>query len=96
MVSDDVQLVVNEVVRERLGNNHIVSVSTNRDDDDFIDDDTLWVTVVIENELPDSAFSGEIELVRHLRPRLDQVGESGFPVISFMSRSEAEEASEAA
>lgn len=96
MVSDGVQLVVDAVVRERLGSDHIVSVSTNRDDDDFADDDTLWVTIVVENELPDSDFSGEIELVRHLRPRLDQVGEKGFPVISFMSRSEAEEAAEAA
>lgn len=96
MVSADVQSVVDEVVREHLGNDHIVSVSANRDDDGFTDDDTLWVTVVVENELPDSDFSGEIELVRHLRPRLDQVGENGFPVISFLSRSEAEEAAEAA
>lgn len=90
MVSDDVQTVVDNVIRERLGKNvHIVSVTAERDEG-YDGDEILRVTVVVDS--PSSAFDAKrlSSLLRFLRPRLAEHKEQAFPLVSFMSKAEAE------
>ena len=90
MSDSQIRSVVEEVVRQQLGSDHVVTVGIARDTDDFEDEDVLWVTVVVENATTDRDMINESGLVRHLRPRLEALGETAFPVISFLSRQESE------
>ncbi|WP_131196831.1 hypothetical protein [Lichenihabitans psoromatis] len=88
MNDDQIQSVVDEVIRDRLQPVQIVSVHTVRDED-FEGDDIIRVTVVVDS--PASAFDPArlSSLVRFLRPRLAEISEKSFPLISFMSKAEA-------
>lgn len=89
MVSDDVQSVVDSVIRERLGQNiDVISVVATRDED-YNGDEILRVTVVVDS--PSSAFDAKrlSSLLRFLRPRLAEHKEKAFPLVSFMSKADA-------
>ena len=90
MVADDVQSVIEDVIRERLEAVKIVSVHAVRDDD-LDGDEVLRVTVVVDS--PASAFDPKrlSSLVRYLRPKLAELDEGAFPLVSFMSEADAKE-----
>jgi hypothetical protein len=88
MVAQNVQAALEDEIRKHLGSD-VISVKATRDDDDDEDDDVLWVTVVVEQS---ASGEGDMSsLVRHLRPRLSELGETAFPVISFMSKQERDQ-----
>lgn len=84
MVSDDVQSIVNSVIREQLDGVDIREVETERDEG-YYGEDVLRVTVTINS--PASAFDGDklSGLVRHLRPKLETVNEDAYPMVRYRS-----------
>lgn len=89
MLPDDVMAVIDETIRERLGENvRVLSVMAMRDED-YEGEEILRVTVVVDS--PPSAFDPKrvVSLVRYLRPRLAEHHEEAFPLISFMSKADA-------
>ncbi len=91
MVQSGVQAAIEEVIRERLGTHHVIKVETVRDDD-FDDEEVLWVTVVVNDADSDLDEDHVLGLVRYIQPRLDSFGETAFPVISFKSEQDHREA----
>ena len=84
MVSDDVQSVVDSVIREQLYGIDIREVETERDEG-YYGEDVLRVTVTVNS--PAADFDGDklSGLVRHLRPRLEHVHEDAFPMVRYRS-----------
>lgn len=81
--------VVERVVKERFSDAVINSVEIKMDVDSD-GDPVLLVTVVFDanNELLNK--NRMVGLVRHLRSELGNVNFDGFPLVSFISRKEAE------
>ena len=75
------------VLSERMRGTRIVSVQAEHDLD-ADGDDVLNVTVVIESASKLDA-SNLASIVRHVRPRLGEVGENSFPMMSFVTQSDA-------
>jgi hypothetical protein len=82
-----VEAAIRAVVSERMKDARIVSVRAEHDFDSD-GDDVLNVTVVIETASKLDA-SHLASIVRHVRPKLDEVGESSFPMMSFVTQSDA-------
>ncbi len=81
--------VLMTTIKERLGEANIVSVEI-KEDTSYTDDTVLRVYVVYEvqgDKLDSNKVAG---LLRWLRPALDSVGEARFPVMSFISKRDAE------
>jgi len=83
-----IQNIVEDIVRNRLPDVTIESVNVRRIEvsDDEI---TLHIVVVFDNDgktLDPRKTSG---MVRHVRPKLYEAGESDFPLFSFVRKSEA-------
>ena len=82
--ADKIGEVVSNLVRDRFPNAKIVDVKIT-EDTDYEDDVVLRVQVVFEpngDTLDAAATSG---FVRHLRPKLSDIGVMAFPVMSFVS-----------
>jgi len=88
MARDDrqVEKLIREVALERFPGGRIVSVRIKRDTD--IDGDPIFVVqiVVDKDRLDAKQASG---LTRHIRSKLAEIGEYDFPLLSFVSKSEA-------
>ena len=80
--------LLQEVIKRRLPNASIIDVKVERTLD-FEGEEVLEVTVIFEakSDLDSERVAG---LIRHLRPRLEEHGERSFPIMSFVSRKEAE------
>lgn len=85
--SETVLKIVEEILSDRLGSIEIKSVEITPDVD-FDGDDILRVEVVFLSEtkwIPPEATRG---LIRRIRPKLSDVGEYAFPIMSFIADSE--------
>jgi hypothetical protein len=85
---DEIQELIDRVVRERFKDVVIQSVTVSKDTD--YDDETVFrVTVVFDQKGPLDAQK-TAGLVRHLRHSLiEELEESTFPIVAFISKSDA-------
>lgn len=84
-----VKEAIRRVAAERLSDARIVSVEV-REDTDFDGDPIFVVTLVVdaaEHRLDRRRVSG---LVRHIRSKLAEINEYSFPLVSFISKSDAD------
>ncbi len=85
---DEIQKLIDRVVRERFKDYAIQSVTAVRDTD-FEDENVFRVTVVFDHKGPLDARKSA-GLVRHLRHALiGELQESTFPIVAFISKSDA-------
>lgn len=95
MIGTDNDRVIRTVLDSRFGAERIRDVQT-EDDVDADGDPVLQVSVIYRADmgrLDPREMSG---IVRRLRPALAEVGEERFPIMSFISDTEAEALSGAA
>ena len=85
-----IRSIIERIVRERLQGVEIEDVRVERIEfNDFDDDVTLHVTVVFDNNGKALDPKKTTGMVRHVRPELVEIGESNFPLFSFVKKSEA-------
>lgn len=78
--------VVLNTLRADFENIKILDVKVSRDEDTD-GDEILRIDVIFEGSLKDARkFSGA---VRHIRPKLHEIGEEAFPLFSFISEGDA-------
>ena len=86
--TDEIKQVVHDYLTASFTDIEVVSISVDRTID-ADDDDVLLVKVVFKartkKRLDPQKTSG---LVRHIRPNLADIGETAFPVFSFIADSE--------
>ena len=76
--------IVEETLRERCGN--VFELIAVRPDFNEYGDEILVIKAIFnEDRLGAQRTSG---LIRHLRPKLAEVGTEAFPIISFIAKSE--------
>jgi hypothetical protein len=93
-MTDDIAHLIEDVVRERFADVNIQSVLVVKDTD-YQDEAVFRVTVVFDHDGPlDSRKTAG--LVRHIRHRLLERQESTFPIVTFVSKSDAARMSPAA
>ena len=79
-----VKNIVEETLRERCGN--VFELIAVRPDFNEYGDEILVIKAIFnEDRLGAQRTSG---LIRHLRPKLAEVGTEAFPIISFIAKSE--------
>jgi hypothetical protein len=83
-----IEKVVQEVASQRFPEGRIMSVRTARDTD-FSGDPVLVIQIVIDTGKAHIDTKRASGLTRHLRSKLAEVGEFGFPLLSFISKSDA-------
>lgn len=85
-----IKKLAEEVVSERFGDEaKILSVSVS-EDIDFDGDGILLLRIVYASETGKLNANKVSGLIRHLRPKLHEISEDRFPIISFISQMEAE------
>lgn len=87
-ISSEVRDVVSNLVAERFPNATILSIEIT-EDVDFEDDEIMKVKVVFSTETDRLDARATSSFLRYLRPKLFEVGVSSFPVMSFLSGSDA-------
>lgn len=87
MQTKDVSEVIESLLRERFDDVAFESVSVERDTDEF-GDDILRVRVVFDSVLKVLDPRKTSGLLRHLRPRIAELGEDAFPVMFYIAKSE--------
>jgi hypothetical protein len=78
-----IEVVEKELARD-FANLKIIEVKV-RGDVDFDNEEVLRVDVVFEGEKKDVDASVLSGVVRHVRPKLTEIGEKAFPLFSFIS-----------
>lgn len=83
-----IENIVRDVIQERFGDVRITDISAKPGFDE--DGDQIWyVRVVLENadirRIDSRKASG---IVRHLLPKMAEVDDHGFPILSFVAKSE--------
>lgn len=77
---------VEEVVASRFAGIEIVSIEV-KVDEDVDGDDVLQLKITLDvDDLEAHKLSG---FLRYLQPKLKEIGESKFPVASFLTKSDA-------
>ena len=80
--------VIKSVLEERFRDVEIVSVDVDHDSDED-GDSFLMITVVFNNSATKNLDSRETSsLTRRLLPKLAEIGEKAFPIVSFVAESE--------
>lgn len=81
--------IVSELVRERFADTEIdsIKVEADRDSDG---DPILRITVVFDSEVAKLESSKLAGLARHMRPKLEERSEPGFPIFRFLSKRDSE------
>lgn len=84
-----IERVIRAVTDERFPKGSIVGLSIARDFD-FEGDPLLVVHLIVDKEgqLDARETAG---ITRHVRSKLAEIGEDAFPLVSFISRAEAED-----
>jgi hypothetical protein len=87
----DIEALVKKVIEQRLSDDaRILSVKVIENDDEDGDSE-LILRVVFESKSAALDANKVAGLLRHLRPKLhDEIQEDRFPILSFISRKEAE------
>lgn len=79
--------VIDAVLRERHGEVKFVKISVNSDVDED-GDEFLWVKAVYDGQPKNIDTEKATSMVRHLRPKLEEVDVEAFPVISYIAKSD--------
>lgn len=82
----EIERVVTETISRDFENVRIVSVRVRPDEDS--NGDLLRIDVVFEGRPKDIDARKLSGIVRKLRPRLTELGEVAFPLLSFISKAE--------
>jgi hypothetical protein len=82
---ESIKKIVTETLRAQFNRIKILDVQVH-EDVDLDGDEVLRIDVVFEGHLDPRKLSG---VIRYLRPKLDEVHESAFPLLSFISSAEA-------
>lgn len=85
---DEIVRVVSETLAADFDGVRILDIKVSANDD-YDDDDFLRIEVIFEGrrrKLDARKLSGA---VRHVRPRLNEIGEKAFPLFSFISKGDA-------
>jgi hypothetical protein len=77
--------VISDIVKERFADAVVDSIVVEPDLDSD-GDPVLWITVVFASEIAELESHRLAGLVRHVRPRLIEQKEAGFPIFRFMSK----------
>lgn len=80
--------VVLETLKSDFNNIEILNVKVHSDVD-FEGDDILRIEVVFKGESKSVDTSMLSGAVRHIRPKLNDIGEAAFPLLSFISDKDA-------
>lgn len=81
-MNDQVREVIEEVLREIFDDDSIEVVSVEHSVDDDGDHFLkIWATF----DAAETSFNGDkaVTVVRHMRPRLEAIGETAFPILSY-------------
>lgn len=90
MAKDRVQVIsdmVRRLLHDRFDDVEIVSVDV-RPDVDADGDRVLFITVVFDGKRKQLDSQKTSGLARHLLPEMQEAGENGFPIFSFIAKSE--------
>jgi len=82
---DGVERIVTETLQADFDNIRILDVAVHRDVDSD-GDDVLLIDVLFEGTRRDVDARKLSGAVRHVRPKLQEIGETAFPLFSFVSR----------
>jgi hypothetical protein len=88
MDTADIRRIVRETVERQFPKEGIVDVVV-RPDTDSYGDEVLRITVVLADRKRDLDQDRLVGLVRHLRSRLADVQQEAFPLLTFISDSDA-------
>ncbi len=86
---EDIEREIGPIVHDELGGLDVQSVQV-REEVAHDGDNYLRVVIVFERGKPDGAKV--LSLRRHMRDKLGEIGEDRFPLTTFMTRKEAEDA----
>ncbi|MDP9412753.1 MAG: hypothetical protein M3Q08_01395 [Pseudomonadota bacterium] len=81
--------IVSKIVRERFVDAKIDSIKVEADQDSD-GDPILRITVVFDSEIADLESRKLVGLARHMRPKLQERKEAGFPIFRFLSKRDSE------
>lgn len=81
----EIEAIVSDVLADDFNKAKIVHISV-RKDFDASGDEILWIEVVYDGAYTDIDPKKIGGAVRRVRPRLSAVGETAFPLFSFISK----------
>jgi len=84
-MANSLEEIVSGIVRERFADAIIDSIAVEADEDND-GDPILRITVVFASEIANIESHKLAGLARHLRPKLTERKESGFPIFRFISK----------
>ena len=84
---EEISAIVTETLSEDFDNIEILKVNVTRDTD-FDGEDVLKIQVIFNGTLKDTDAGKLSGAIRHVRPKLSEIGEKAFPLLSFISSSE--------
>ena len=94
-MEEDIQKVIENTIREQLSDTLIDSVRV-QEDIDHDGDEILRVFVIFDDEKGRPDPNKTVSMVRHVREKLHGVKEDRFPIISYVSTSDAKRINPAA
>lgn len=80
--------LIETIIQENLAADNVIAVQIDRDTD-FDDEPVFLIKVIVDNGNKRIDSKKTISLTRDVRTRLAELGESAFPVFSFISKQEA-------
>lgn len=83
---NDIKGPIDDVVRKHIHSGNVVNVIVERKDDV---DDVIIVNIIFEAKRNKLDVKETSQLSRHVWKRLIELGETGFPSLSFIAKSEA-------
>jgi hypothetical protein len=83
-----IKRIVEDTLKRDLDNIRVVNILV-RSDVDRDGDAVLLIDVVFDGLPKDINVRNLSAAVRHIRPKLAKIGETAFPLISFISKAEA-------
>lgn len=87
--------IVSQIVRQRFSDAEIDSIKVEPDQDSD-GDRILRITVVFASEIAKLESRKLAGLARHMRPKLEERKEAGFPIFRFLSKRDSERLGHAA
>ena len=85
--TESIKEAIESVVKTRFEEGQIVSVSV-QPDVDADGEDILRVRIVFNANRPTLDAELASSLIRHLRLKIEEIGETAFPIMSFVSKAD--------
>ena len=81
--------VIDETIRARCDGVPFVEITVTPDIDED-GEEFLWVKAIYDGDPTSIDTRKSVTMVRHIRPKLDEVDVTAFPVISYVAQSDLE------